>query len=151
MDKRSIIILYYRPLRGNSSPPPPQDGGILYSLTNHLFSPLQKHCIKNFRKSEAISFPRNTLYSVGAHVAGWFNFKKKKKVRACDVVIFPRISDQKSVFLRTDLEKNFSKEFHKQYAILFRCLLHQESYFSQRRNYSFYLQYYAQIFIYINH
>lgn len=58
--------------------------------------------------------------------------KKKKKIRARDV-IFPRISDQKSVFLRIDLEKNFSKEFHKQYAILFRCLLHQKSYFSKRR------------------
>lgn len=164
------FILYYRLLRGDGSPSFPQDGGTLYSFHSQTTFFLQNTVLKIFEIKVALSFPFPCVPS-RYWLAGDSISKKKKNVRARDVVIFSRISDQKSVFLRIDLEKNCfffyqtrferdalsSPRFHKQYR---KCNIDslpassaQESYFSQgdTKNYSFslFITMHKYIYIYI--
>lgn len=163
------FILYYRLLRGDGSPSFPQDGGTLYSFHSQTTFFLQNTVLKIFEIKVALSFPFPCVPS-RYWLADDSISKKKKNVRARDVVIFSRISDQKSVFLRIDLEKNcfffYQTRFERdplqgfinniENAILILCLLHQRRNPISRRETrkiipSRYLsRYYAQIYIYIS-
>lgn len=135
------FILYYRLLRGDGSPSFPQDGGTLYSFHSQTTFFLQNTVLKIFEIKVALSFPFPCVPSRYWLADDSISKKKKKNVRARDVVIFSRISDQKSVFLRIDLEKKLflflSNAIRKgcsplqgfinniENAILILCLLHQ--------------------------
>lgn len=171
-DSARQFILYYRLLRGDGSPSFPQDGGTLYSFHSQTTFFLQNTVLKIFEIKVALSFPFPCVPS-RYWLADDSISKKKKNVRARDVVIFSRISDQKSVFLRIDLEKKIVSFFIKrdskgmrsplqgfinniENAILILCLLHQRRNPISRRETrkiipSRYLsRYYAQIYIYIS-